>query len=88
MAKTKSRLTLKEAEELYPNEWVIFVEPRLDKSTSTFKDGILHWHGTSQAEAYRRSASLKGDRAKFFTGSIPYRAVTLEETDAVGKKVA
>ena len=88
MPRAKRRNTLKDAEQLYPNEWVIFVDPRFDKKTSTFIDGVIHWHGKNQAEGYRQSAAIEGDRAKFFTGSIPYRTVTLEDQDAVGKKVA
>ncbi len=82
------RMSLKAASALEPNEWVVFVEPRLDDKTSAFVDGRVAFPFRDQKDAYRRSARLAGGRAKFFTGTIPYRRVSLNHKDAVGEQVA
>jgi hypothetical protein len=84
----RKRLTLQDARRLYPNEWVVFVDPKIDEETTSFVDGVVLFHCKDQEEAYRRSASLKGARAKFFTGSIPYRGVVLQTSDEIDKKAA
>ena len=65
------RITRKMAEKLYPNEWVVFADPS-ENGDGTFKDGIVFFHGTNQAEAYKMSSKVKGDRATYYTGEIPY----------------
>jgi hypothetical protein len=73
----KKRITLKEAEKLYPDEWVVFCDAKIDEKVTTFIDGVVYWHGPDQKEAYTKSAEIQGDTAVFYMGSIPCRKVTL-----------
>lgn len=79
----KKRITRKQANKLYPTEWVVFAEPRRNRN-HTFRDGIVYFHGKDQAEAYRRSAEITGECAVYYTGSIPYRTVTFTGARASG----
>jgi hypothetical protein len=74
---SQARITRKEAESLYPDEWVVFSDAR-DKKDGTFKDGVVVFHGKDQAEAYKKSALVEGYRAVYYTGNIPYRKVTFK----------
>jgi hypothetical protein len=76
----KQRLTRSEAEKLYPDEWVIFTEPS-ENDDGTFKDGVVFYHGKDQAKAYRVSGKVKGDRATYYTGIIPYDKYNLKLHD-------
>jgi hypothetical protein len=84
----KKRITLEEAEKLYPNEWVVFCDVKIDETVTAFIDGVVYWHGTDQQEAYRKSAEIKGPAADFFMGSIPYKRVTLMVDNEVVEKAA
>jgi hypothetical protein len=65
------RISRAEAEKLYPNEWIVFSDPS-ESEDGTFKDGVVFFHGKDQAEAYKMSSKVKGDRATYYTGEIPF----------------
>lgn len=76
MAKAKNangpkRITRAEPDKLFPNEWVVFSDPS-DNADVTFKDGVVFFHGTDQAKAYRMSGKVEGNVATDFAGEIPY----------------
>ena len=64
-------ITLKEAEKLFPNEWVVFSDIT-ENEDGTFKDGLVFFHGKNQAEAYKKSSKVKGNLATYYAGIIPY----------------
>lgn len=84
MADEKKRITFEEAKMLYPDEWVVFTEPRIDMENTTFIDGVVYFHGRGRDEALDRSSEVEGDAAIQFTGSPKYRTVTVT-TDAANK---
>jgi hypothetical protein len=84
----KKRITFEQAKKLYPDEWVVFSDAKIDMNVAQFIDGVVYWHGKDQQEAYQKSAEIKGPRANFYTGIIPYRKMTLSEDHAISKKAA
>lgn len=88
MPRAKKRITYAAAEKLYPNEWVVFCEPRIDQQTDKLIDGVVYFHGADQREAFRRSGGIEGRASIYYMGSIPYRAVRLSDDHASRKKVA
>jgi hypothetical protein len=86
--KNAQRITFEEAKKLFPNEWVVFSDARIDLKAGAFIDGLVYWHGLDQQEAYRKAGEVKGDTANFYTGSIPYKRVTLTEDHENRKRVA
>src|SRR5688572_13172795 len=76
---TASRTTFEQAVELYPDEWVIFAEPRLDEASGRFIDGLVFFHDPDEAKALSKARKLRasGGGAIFFTGDPHYRKLTL-----------
>ena len=77
MGDEKKRITFEEAKVLFPDEWVVFSDPRIDLETTSFVDGIVFFHGKSRDQALDRSVDVEGDASVVFTGSPRYRTVTL-----------
>ena len=75
MANEKKRITFEEAKELYPNEWIVFSEPRINMENTTFIDGVVYFHGKDHDEALERSAEIEGDAAVDFTGTRHYERI-------------
>lgn len=84
MADDKKRLTFEEAKTLYPDEWVVFIEPQIDMANTTFIDGVVYFHGKDRDLALDKCGEVDGLTAVEFTGTPRYRRVTLS-TDAEGK---
>lgn len=84
MADDKKRVTIDEATKLYPDEWVVFIEPRIDTSNTEFIDGVVYHHCKDRDAALDVSGEIDGDAAVYFTGKPRYRTVTLS-TDAEDK---
>ena len=85
MAKTKQataarRMTFEEAVTLYPDQWVVFAEPRLDAATGRFLDGIVFGHHHDEEKAFRTAKKLRtaGGGGIFYTGDPNYRKVTIK----------
>jgi hypothetical protein len=81
MSETKPRMTLEDAGRLYPDEWIVFVDPRIDPATTEFMDGVIHFHSKDPDLAFKKCGEVAGDTAIEFTGELKYRKVTLS-TDA------
>ena len=81
MADDKKRITFEEAKALYPDEWVVFIEPRIDMTNTSFVDGVVFHHGRDRDVALDKCGEVDGDTALEFTGAPRYRRVTLS-TDA------
>lgn len=88
MAKTKMpgtskstgrRITFDEAVRLYPDQWVVFAEPRLDMTTGRFIDGVVFSHNKDEERALRTAKKLRtaGGGGIFYTGDPHYRKVTI-----------
>lgn len=88
MTQGPKRITLEEASRLYPDEWIIFAEPKIDSSTTEFVDGVVFFHGKDQDEAFEKAEEISGSMAIRFTGEPRYRNVTFESLDAVHKSAA
>lgn len=80
----ETRITLEEARRLYPDEWIVFVEPRIDPAVTEFIDGVVYFHGKDADEAFEKCSQVNGETALEFTGELNYRKVTLS-TDAEGE---
>ena len=81
MADDKKRFTFEEAKAIYPDEWVVFTEQRIDMSNTTFIDGVVYFHGQDHEEALEKMAEIKGDAGIDFTGERSYEK-TLRRKDA------
>ena len=81
MADAKKRITFEEAKALYPDEWVVFTEQRLDMTNTTFIDGVVYFHGKDHEEALEKMAQIEGDAGIDFTGERSYEK-TLRREDA------
>ncbi|MBI4863711.1 MAG: hypothetical protein HY815_26140 [Candidatus Riflebacteria bacterium] len=79
MAETKRRITFEEAKLLYPDEWVVFSEPRMNLEITTFIDGVVYFHGKDHDEALEKSAEIDGDAAVDFTGTRHYERIIRHE---------
>lgn len=89
MADEKKRITFEEAKALYTDEWVVFIEPRIDETNTTFIDGVVHFHSKDQDEAFQKAEEATGPIAIRYTGEPRYRNVTFEPLpDAVHKPAA
>jgi hypothetical protein len=84
MTETQPRITLDDAVRLYPDEWIVFVEPRIDAATTEFIDGVVYFHSNDPDLAFEKCGEVAGLTAIEFTGELKYRKVTLS-TDAAGK---
>ena len=69
---------------LYPDEWVVFIEPRIDASNTSFVGGVVDVHSRDQDVAFQRVEEVAGAGgiATFHTGEPKYRSVTFEPLDA------
>jgi len=83
MTQGSKRITFEEAAALYPDEWIVFTDPRIDAENTEFVDGVVFFHGRDRDEALDRCAEVEGDTALEFTGKPRYRKVSLS-TDAQG----
>lgn len=88
MADDKKRIPFEEAQALYPDEWVVFSEPRSKEEDTTFIDGFVYFHSPDQHVAVEKAAEVAGDIALLYTGEPRYRNVTFEPLDAVHKPAA
>lgn len=84
MAEDKKRITFEQAKALYPDEWVVFIDPQIDMTNTTFIDGVVYHHGKDRDLAIDKCGEVDGETALEFTGNPRYRRVTLS-TDAEGK---
>jgi hypothetical protein len=85
MADDKKRVTFDEAKALYPDEWVVFIEPRIDENQDLI-DGVVYFHGKDHDEALDRSAEIEGDASIDFTGTRHYEKIMWHaEKDAQDK---
>lgn len=82
-----NRLTLDEAKRLYPDEWVVLGDPRIDENDDII-DGILVFHSPDGDLASQKSGAYDGDSALWYTGTPRYRHVTLHGKHAVNKPAA
>ena len=87
MQESKTRMTLSAAVKKYPNEWVVFQEPRFDSKSHSFVDGKLFFHHADRKAAFKRASTLDKPGAIFFTGDPKYRKVTVDH-DEIGKAAA
>jgi hypothetical protein len=81
MADDDKRVTIEEATKLYPDEWIVFIKPRIDTTNTELIDGVVYHHGKDRDVALDTSREIDGDAAVYFTGKPRYRTVTLS-TDA------
>lgn len=84
MGDDNRRITLEEAKALYPDEWIVFIAPRIDARVTEFLDGIVYFHSKDADLAFQKCAQVQGETALEFTGELHYRKVTLS-TDAENK---
>jgi hypothetical protein len=73
MAYQKKRITFEDATKLYPDEWVLFIEPRIDQTTTTFIDGVAHFHSKDQEQTFLKAKEASGPIAIRFTAEVRYR---------------
>lgn len=88
MIDKKKRITFKEAEALYPDEWVVFSEPREREEDTAFIDGVVYFHSRDQELAFTKAEEIAGPAAIFYMGEPKYKNVTFEPLDAVDKPAA
>ncbi len=81
--RSKSRLTYRQARKLFPDEWVVFTDTKIDLKAGAFVDGTVYWHGQDPRESFAKASELPGPSARFFTGTLPYRRVTLQQDNAL-----
>lgn len=72
MADDRKRITFEEAKALYPEEWVVFTEQRMEMTNTTFIDGVVYFHGKDHEEALEKMAEIEGDAGIDFTGQRSY----------------
>ena len=64
-------LTLKEVDERYDSEWVMFGDPETDEHNKVIRGKVL-FHSKDRDEMYRKMIELRPKRAAtHFTGSMP-----------------
>jgi hypothetical protein len=77
------KLTWDEIKRLYPDEFVVIVDPDVDEATTTLLGGTVVNHGKDKAEMIRYLGSLKArDGACRWTGKIHGRVHTFVKADA------
>lgn len=81
MTQGPKRITFEEAKKLYPDEWVVFTEQRIDMTNTTYIDGVVYFHGKDHEEALEKMAEIEGDAGIDFTGERSYEK-TLQREDA------
>lgn len=79
MSDSTKRITFEAAQILYPDEWIVFSEPRIDMENTTFIDGAVYFHGKDHDEALDRSAEIEGDASIDFTGTRHYERIIRHE---------
>jgi len=84
----KKRITFEQARTLYPDEWVVFCDARIDVEEAQFIDGVVYHHGADRSVAFQKISEVKGPGAIDFTGSLRYRKVTLRVDDEIRKAAA
>ena len=66
---TNERLTLKEMEEKYPDEWLFIVDCEINENTELLS-GVVAVHSKSKAEIHEASMHYKGSTAIWYTGEM------------------
>lgn len=87
MAQDKNRITLAEAKRLYPDEWLVFGDPRIDENDDVI-DGILVCHTPDGDLAVKELGAYDGNAALQYFGPVRYKGVTLHGKNAVDKPAA
>jgi len=87
MPKGTKRMTLEQARKSYPDEWVVFSDPKIDPTNTAFIDGVVYFHHREPEKAYEKAKELKTGGGIFFTGTHRYRKVTLR-VDEISKAAA
>ncbi len=71
MAADKKRMTFREAQAQYPDEWVVFSETNVDEQQELI-DGVLYFHSKDHDLALEKSEEIEGDATIDFTGTRHY----------------
>lgn len=66
---TNERLTLKEMEEKYPDEWLFIVDCEHSENTELLS-GVVAVHSRSETDIHEASMRYKGSAAIRYTGEI------------------
>lgn len=88
MPDDKKRVTFQEAKALYPDEWIVFSEPRERVEDTSFIDGVVHFHSRDQELVFQKAEEVVGAVEILYTGEPKYRNVTFGPLDAVNKPAA
>lgn len=88
MAVDKKRITIEEATKLYPDEWVVFSEPRENQEDTTFIDGVVFFHDRDLDLVLSKAEEITGPVELVYTGEPKYRNVTFGPLDAIHKPAA
>ena len=64
---SKERLTLKEMEQKYPDEWLFIVDCEISENTELLS-GVVAVHSHSRNDIYDASGRYKGGAAIHYTG--------------------
>lgn len=88
MTDGQERITLERARVQYPDQWVVFAEPRTDEVDTSFIDGVVYFHSADQDAAFRKAEDVAGGVAILYTGEPKHRNVTFEPLDAIHKPAA
>ena len=75
----RNRITFEEAKRLYPDEWIVFSDIRINEARTDFIDGVAYFHGKDHDEALDKSAEIDGDAAVDFTGTRRYERIIRHE---------
>ncbi|WP_293143353.1 MULTISPECIES: hypothetical protein [unclassified Microcoleus] len=74
---TSPILTLEEIYSLYPDEWVLIVNPELDEELSVIRGEVLA-HATERDEIYSKLSLRNGKSVAIeYTGAIPDNIVMI-----------
>lgn len=66
---TNERLTLKEMEEKYPDEWLFIVDCEISENTELLS-GVVAVHSELEADIHKASMTYKGSAAIHYTGGL------------------
>lgn len=73
------RISFEEAKRLYPDEWIVFSDIRINEARTDFIDGVVYFHGKDHDEALDKSAEIDGDAVVDFTGTRHYERIIRHE---------